>query len=42
MKNYQEVKWQLKLTKKGSTLTLAEVLGLELNPDAPAAKTIKR
>ena len=32
----------LKLTKKGSTLTLAEVLGLELNPDAPAAKTIKR
>lgn len=32
----------LKLTKKGSTLTLAEVLGIELNPDAPVAKSIKR
>lgn len=32
----------LKLTKKGSTLTLAEVLGIELNPDAPIAKSIKR
>ena len=32
----------LRLTKKGSTLTLAEVLGIELNPDAPLAKSIKR
>lgn len=32
----------LKLTKKGSTLTLAEILGIELNPDAPVAKNFKR
>ena len=32
----------LKLTKKGSTLTLAEVLGIELDPDAPVARSIKR
>ena len=32
----------LKLTKKGSTLTLAEVLGIELNPDAPIATNIRR
>lgn len=32
----------LKLTKKGSTLTLAEVLGIELNPEAPIATNIKR
>lgn len=32
----------LKLTKKGSTLTLAEVLGIELNPDAPIAKNIRK
>ena len=32
----------LKLTKKGSTLTLAEVLGIELNSQAPVATNIKR
>ena len=32
----------LKLTKKGSTLTLAEVLGIQLNPEGPVAKNIKR
>lgn len=32
----------LKLTKKGSTLTLAEVLGIELNPEGPIATNIKR
>lgn len=32
----------LKLTKKGSTLTLAEVLAIDLTPEAPVTKSNKR